>query len=114
MELQNILAELGFSKGEAKIYIALLKNGISSVNDIKDIVNNEEAGENLLKKVNEKTKQQQANTTPPVKKEDKKLESSTESKEEKQKLNMHLSSSLLNANKLMVGPGRFEHPTDRL
>ncbi len=38
MNLQDILIELGLSTGESKIYVALLKNGTSSVNDIKDIV----------------------------------------------------------------------------
>ncbi len=38
MELQNILIKLGFSMGESKIYLALLKTGTSSVNEIKDIV----------------------------------------------------------------------------
>jgi sugar-specific transcriptional regulator TrmB len=38
MELQDILIQLGFNAGESKIYLALLKNGLSSVNEIKDIV----------------------------------------------------------------------------
>lgn len=38
MDLQKILIELGLSSGESKIYLALLKNGTSSVNHIKEIV----------------------------------------------------------------------------
>ena len=38
MNLQKLLIEIGLSKGESTIYLALLKNGQSSVNNLKGIV----------------------------------------------------------------------------
>ena len=38
MELNRVLVELGLSLGESKIYLALLRSGTSSVNEIKNIV----------------------------------------------------------------------------
>ncbi|HLC52837.1 MAG TPA: helix-turn-helix domain-containing protein, partial [Candidatus Nanoarchaeia archaeon] len=38
MELNQVLVELGLSSGESKIYLALLRSGTSSVNEIKNLV----------------------------------------------------------------------------